>query len=229
MLSEFKLSPPTTEDNSLTERTSPGFEYFTSDHTPLDTESQYLDTAGNPTSEISSSARYNHDLAVTAGVSITRVEGRDTCFETRVPVSDSKANSLVTSPDARERVASPLPDVTCLHCSLTTPCVMKDMIRHARLCEFNSVVSTAKLRFLCLFCSYVATARIAIKNHLSSHLGWKPYECEQCTAKFTQKVVLQRHKLTHTGEKPFGCHLCEYRASRKYYITAHLNSYHGND
>ncbi|KAL1451437.1 hypothetical protein WDU94_005813 [Cyamophila willieti] len=78
---------------------------------------------------------------------------------------------------------------------------MKDMIRHGRLCEFNSVVTSAKLQFLCLFCSYVATARIAIKNHLSSHLGWKPYKCEHCVRRFTQKVVLKATSIdTYRGE-----------------------------
>jgi hypothetical protein len=47
------------------------------------------------------------------------------------------------------------------------------------------------------------------RQHLKTHLGSKPHECELCPARFTRRGDVERHiRIVHKKVKPFKCHKC---------------------
>ncbi|KAG7319826.1 hypothetical protein KOW79_016969 [Hemibagrus wyckioides] len=60
------------------------------------------------------------------------------------------------------------------------------------------------------------------QNMQASHVGSKPFRCEECGKGFTQRMRLITHKRIHTGEKPYHCQLCGKMFSRQDNCLRHV-------
>jgi uncharacterized Zn-finger protein len=47
--------------------------------------------------------------------------------------------------------------------------------------------------------------RSKIERHMQTHIGRKPFQCEECGNRFSARQALEQHRLIHTNEKPLKC------------------------
>ncbi|KAF2349626.1 Zinc finger C2H2-type [Trinorchestia longiramus] len=80
--------------------------------------------------------------------------------------------------------------------------------------------------YRCNVCNYEAMYASAVKIHLRSHSGEKPYHCPYCPYKSTTSGNVKTHLRKHTGETPFVCNLCNFRAKHKITLKTHMVNVH---
>jgi len=81
-------------------------------------------------------------------------------------------------------------------------------------------------RFKCNICNYEASYASALRIHIRTHFGEKPYKCQYCTYSASTSGNLKTHLRKHTGESPFACTLCDYRAKHNISLKTHLANVH---
>ncbi len=54
-------------------------------------------------------------------------------------------------------------------------------------------------------CNKEYSTKFALRRHLFTHLGIKPFACKLCDKRFTLEQYLQEHMHVHTKAKPFVC------------------------
>ncbi|XP_071037882.1 zinc finger protein 555 [Parasteatoda tepidariorum] len=101
----------------------------------------------------------------------------------------------------------------------------------------------------CPVCDYSTRNKTHFKNHMRTHSGERPYNCQicgcdmvstnvcvqgtrqlqmkihfctQCNYSTSYKSHMREHMTTHTGERPFECNLCGKRFSRKRFLISKL-------
>ena len=83
------------------------------------------------------------------------------------------------------------------------------------------------IRYGCEQCSYKATRRDHLKNHvLSQHDKILSYECDNCKQKFCDNRSLKNHILTKHEKKTYKCNLCDYQTVHTSGLSYHIKSKH---
>ena len=75
-------------------------------------------------------------------------------------------------------------------------------------------------------CSYAASQRRYLKEHVRIHSGDRPYKCSWpgCEYASAGSGHVARHMRTHTGERPYKCPVegCTYAASQSGHLRTHM-------
>ncbi|KAJ9585837.1 hypothetical protein L9F63_020539 [Diploptera punctata] len=85
----------------------------------------------------------------------------------------------------------------------------------------NEVPVILSPHYLCNICNKILKGKFALKTHISTHSGERPFVCNICNKTFAKKQILQEHAIIHTGERPFTCELCQKSFAKKCTLIKH--------
>ncbi|XP_034243336.1 zinc finger protein PLAG1-like [Thrips palmi] len=77
-------------------------------------------------------------------------------------------------------------------------------------------------RHVCPICSKTFGSPGKLSQHMFSHTGEKPFECDKCMKAFSSKFKLVRHLLIHSDERQYCCPMCDRTFHRKDHLKNHL-------
>lgn len=112
-------------------------------------------------------------------------------------------------------------DIKNLFCGLCNETFNSEylLVRHIK--------SHGVMTFVCEICSKEFKTKRQMKEHiLCSHVGLKPFKCDQCDKAFTRKYHLERHMEMHAGTKNFQCEYCGKEFGTKGNLIAHVKRIH---
>jgi KRAB domain-containing zinc finger protein len=97
----------------------------------------------------------------------------------------------------------------------------------ARLAFNRHMESHSGVDWRCAVCGKQLATERALKTHMTTHSGNKPYKCRFCTDSFINKVVLERHMRFH-GQQPrvFQCEFCMKQLSTETSLKSHVQRLH---
>jgi KRAB domain-containing zinc finger protein len=81
--------------------------------------------------------------------------------------------------------------------------------------------------WICNICDRKLATERALKVHITTHTGNKPYKCQHCSETFINKVVLDRHMRFHGGiARVFKCEFCPKELSSDTSLKSHIQRVH---
>ena len=78
----------------------------------------------------------------------------------------------------------------------------------------------------CPTCDYKATTKSYLTAHMRVHESPR-YSCSHCGKTFRQATALRSHVMTHTGQRPYGCDQCSFRCIQPGDLRKHFLNQHG--
>ena len=86
---------------------------------------------------------------------------------------------------------------------------------------------TKKKNFNCVEvdCDYQGATKNYLQKHMETHAEAK-LSCTHCGKKFRQPGALKSHMMTHTGERPYACTECSYRCIQPFDLRKHFLKQH---
>ena len=78
----------------------------------------------------------------------------------------------------------------------------------------------------CPSCDYKAPTKSYLTAHMRVHESPR-YSCPQCGKTFRQATALRSHVMTHTGQRPYGCDQCSFRCIQPGDLRKHFLNQHG--
>ncbi|KAF7689178.1 zinc finger protein 235-like isoform X1 [Silurus meridionalis] len=94
------------------------------------------------------------------------------------------------------------------------------LTRHMKMHE-NRVKQKTLRPHVCEVCEKGYPTHSALKVHMKSHSGDKPFRCELCGNCFKTKGNLKCHQSIHTGQRPFRCAYCQMCFYHKTHLKKH--------
>lgn len=84
-------------------------------------------------------------------------------------------------------------------------------------------LNSKKIRtYICPYCGKNCNVNSALKIHIRTHTGEKPFKCDICDARFIQSINLKRHVLSyHKNDEPYACNIC----GKKFRVLVYLKSH----
>ncbi|KAL1130682.1 hypothetical protein AAG570_011924 [Ranatra chinensis] len=97
----------------------------------------------------------------------------------------------------------------------------KEKVRRRYICKEGRIKKEPQ-EYICEHCDYRGKNATALKNHVLTHTGERPYGCHLCNYRAAQASALANHAKRHTGVKPYACPYCSYRAAIVANLRLHI-------
>jgi hypothetical protein len=82
--------------------------------------------------------------------------------------------------------------VCCHHCNQFLPGSVDDLLLHSRKCA-SAYRPDKSYLYVCCICDYKSYKKSHMRDHIRSHLGEKPFVCENCSSDFSRLRHLKQH------------------------------------
>lgn len=78
----------------------------------------------------------------------------------------------------------------------------------------------------CSICGKLLRHPRAVKIHMMTHTGERPFKCTVCQKSFQNRYTLRIHQRVHTKEKPFACSKCDKSFGYNCLLKSHAEKCH---